>query len=172
MPDDASPPALGSALARLMTELLEGPVGRGGYVLNVGDAGLLGSLDRITASAAATRPETGNACIAAHVDHVRYSLSLMNRWMAGEANPWATADWGRSWTVTVASDAEWAALVEAMRDEARRWVEHLAETEDPTPASHPVALRGAIGSVVHLAYHLGAIRQLDAGAAGPRHGEV
>ena len=30
------------------------------------------------------------------------------------------------------------------------------------------ALREAIGSVVHLAYHLGAIRQLDAAAAGPR----
>jgi hypothetical protein len=31
-----------------------------------------------------------------------------------------------------------------------------------------VELKGVIGVVVHLAYHLGAIRQIDAAAQGPK----
>ena len=33
-------------------------------------------------------------------------------------------------------------------------------------------LNGVIGSVVHLGYHLGAIRQIHVGARGPRDGDV
>jgi len=34
--------------------------------------------------------------IAAHVDHVRYGLSLMNGWSEGH-NPFKDADWSASW---------------------------------------------------------------------------
>ena len=33
-----------------------------------------------------------------------------------------------------------------------------------------VELRGLIGSIAHIAYHLGAIRQITASARGPRGG--
>jgi hypothetical protein len=34
----------------------------------------------------------GKTTIAAHVDHVHFGLSILNRWAAGEGNPWAGAD--------------------------------------------------------------------------------
>jgi hypothetical protein len=35
-----------------------------------------------------------------------------------------------------------------------------------------IELRGMIASIAHLAYHLGAIRQIAAAARGPREGTV
>lgn len=34
----------------------------------------------------------------------------------------------------------------------------------------PVELTGMISSIAHLAYHIGAIRQIDNGTRGPREG--
>ncbi|MET0214536.1 MAG: hypothetical protein ABW292_16110 [Vicinamibacterales bacterium] len=72
-----------NTLARLFGELVDGAPDSGGYMLNAGDAGMLRSLDNLSATAASTPTATGSS-IAAHVDHVRYGLSLMNRWSAGE----------------------------------------------------------------------------------------
>ena len=55
---------------------------------------LLRSLDKISA-ADASRSVNDGATIAAHAQHVRYGLSLMNRWAAGES-PFADADWTAS----------------------------------------------------------------------------
>src|SRR5262245_60344262 len=84
------------ALAKLLTEIFAGPPGDECYVLNPGDPGLLRQLDSITAAAASKRPMPGKTTIAAHVDHVNYGMSLLTRWAAGEANPWAGADWDAS----------------------------------------------------------------------------
>src|SRR2546428_3951607 len=74
-----------TALLTLFGELAHGSPdpSRRTYVLNQGDAGLLASLDRLSAAAAsATR---GGPSIAAHVDHPRYGVSLLNRWATGTA---------------------------------------------------------------------------------------
>ena len=101
--------------------------------------------------------------VAAHVDHVRYGLSLLNRWVGGEANPWATANWSESWTRVHVTDEEWTALRANLGREAHAWIEGAGEARDVDA----IALGGVIGSVVHLGYHLGAIRQLAPIAAGP-----
>lgn len=93
---------LSATLTTLFAELLEGPSPDAAYMLNRGDAGLLRSLDKLTAHAASAVP-AGGASIAAHADHLRYGLSLMNRWSAGE-NPFDTADWAVSWRKTVVSE--------------------------------------------------------------------
>ena len=64
-------------------------------MLNSGDEGLLRSLEKLSAAQASALTPTGSS-IAAHVDHVRYGMSLMNRWSQGE-NPFASADWSASW---------------------------------------------------------------------------
>jgi hypothetical protein len=71
-------------LGTLLAELVEGASKDGGYMLNPGDEGLLRSLEKLSASDASARTATGSS-IAAHVDHVRYGLSLMNRWSEGES---------------------------------------------------------------------------------------
>jgi hypothetical protein len=119
------------------------------------------SLDKLSA-AAASATTTGGSSIAAHVDHLRYGLSLMNRWAAGE-NPWDTADWSASWRTTKVSDSEWKKLRGELRDEAHRWLESMRAPRDVDEAE----LNGMVGSIAHFAYHVGAIRQIDRGARGP-----
>ena len=147
------------ALGKLLTEIFDGPPAHEAYVLNPGDRGLLGQLETIDARAASTRPMAGKTTIASHVDHVLYGLRLMNRWVAGEANPWADADWDASWQRSTVTDQRWRELRDELRSQANTWREHVAaraEWDDMSAA-------GALSSAAHTAYHLGAIRQILAG---------
>ena len=157
---DHTPPLV-DALRGLLTELADGPKDAA-YFLNRGDRGLLASLRSLSAAQASARPQ-GRSSIASHVHHLRYGLSLINRWARGE-NPYDDANWGESWRHQQVGDSEWVALVAGLENEIRNW-ENALTLPRPQEAS---ALRETIGSIVHLAYHLGAIRQVDAAAAGPR----
>ena len=107
---------LHESLTRLFGELVDGPPPDAAYMLNGGDAGLLRSLDQLPAAAASRPPGTGAASIAAHVDHLCFGLELMNRWSAGDPDPWTGADWTASWKRTVVSDDEWRTLRARLRD--------------------------------------------------------
>lgn len=143
------------ALSKLLVEIFDGPPGQEAYVLNPGDAGLLGQLDSIDAGGASARPIPGKTTIAAHVDHVHFGLTLLNRWAAGE-NPWADADWSASWKRTTVTADQWRMLRESLRQQIAAWRNVVAvrsEWDD-------IAAAGALASVAHTAYHLGAIRQI------------
>jgi hypothetical protein len=155
------------SLEALFRELIEGPGGGAAWMLNRTDAGLLQSLDKLTASAASVAPAAGGASIAAHVDHVRYGLSLLNRWSSGERDPWSTADWTASWNRSIVTDHEWAALRRAFEVEARSWLNALGAPRDYSVTE----LNDVVGSIAHLAYHFGAIRQIDRSVVGPSAGE-
>jgi hypothetical protein len=135
-------------------------------MLNAGDAGMLRSLDNLSATAASTRTATGSS-IAAHVDHVRYGLSLMNRWTAGE-NPFRNGDWSASWKKTTVSDHEWDTLRKDLQAETTRSLDALRTPREV----QEIELNGMIGSIAHLAYHLGAIRQIDSSLRGPAESAV
>jgi hypothetical protein len=152
-------------LDNLFGELMHGVSGKGGFMLNVGDRGLLRSLERLSASEAAAVTRTGSS-IAAHVAHLAYGLSLMNRWSQGE-NPFGDADWAASWKKTVVTESEWEALRLQLRDEAAKWLTVLRTPREVAG----IELSGMIGSIAHLAYHLGAIRQINANARGPAEGD-
>ena len=150
------------AVAALLRELVDGPPSDAAFILNPHDPGLLRSLDKLSASrASAVSPTTGSS-IAAHVDHLRYGLEVMNRWSRGE-NPFADADYSASWRRPPVSEQEWATLRERLRDEARRWIDAIQQPRE----MNDIELTGIIGSIAHLAYHLGAIRQIDASTRGP-----
>lgn len=153
---------LAKTLSTLFRELAEGAPASGAYILNAGDAGVLRSLDRVSAAAASALTPTGSS-IAAHVDHVRYGLSLMNRWSAGE-NPFKDADWNASWQKTAVSEDEWRKLRAQLREEAARWLTVLGTPREV----QEIELNGMVGSIAHLAYHLGAIRQINQAVRGPR----
>ncbi|MCI0682684.1 MAG: DinB family protein [Gemmataceae bacterium] len=144
------------ALSKLLGEIFNGPPGNECYLLNPGDPGLVRQLDSITAEAASARPMPGKTTIAAHVDHVRYGLSLLNRWAAGEANPWASADWDASWRRASVSAEAWRTLRDALRRESDAWQKHAAARTD----WDDLTAAGALASAAHTAYHLGAIRQI------------
>ena len=151
------------AITTLLRELMDGAATDVAWVLNPGDRGLLASLDALSADAASARPG-GRSSIAAHVDHLRYGLELLNRWAGGDENAFATADYAASWRRQTVSSAEWRSLRAALASEAHAWQTALAE---PREWGH-VTLTGALASIIHLAYHVGAIRQIDAAASGPR----
>jgi hypothetical protein len=150
------------SLSKLLGELVHGAAD-GGFILNTGDAGLLASLDRLS-PADASQSSHGGATIAAHVDHVRYGLTLMNRWAAGDAGAFAHADWTTAWKTQGVSDVEWKALRTALRTQVDAWLLALTQPRDLSE----MALDGVVASIAHLAYHLGAIRQIHTSTRGPR----
>lgn len=151
------------ALRTLLSELGDGGTGEACYVLNPTDPGILKSLARISAADASRIPAAGGASIAAHVDHLCYGFGLLNRYAAGEEDAFATADYSQSWERIRVSDAEWARLRERLAGQLHTWRDIAGEL-DPGVQLH---VTGAVASVVHLAYHLGAIRQIDRALAGP-----
>ena len=155
-----------SALTRLFSELVDGvPAGSGGFVLNKGDAGLLRSLGQLSA-ADASRAVNDGATVAAHAQHLRYGLSLMNRWAAEGGNPFADAKWDEAWKISAVDANAWQEIRDRLGDEAHRWLDALNRTRNVAD----IELTGMISSIAHLAYHLGAIRQIDKQTRGPREG--
>ena len=75
-------------------------------MLNTGDAGMLASLDKLSADDA-SHSANGGATIAAHTQHVRYGLSLMNQWAAEGGNPFTNAKWDEAWKVTRVDASQW-----------------------------------------------------------------
>ena len=154
------------ALRQLFSELTDGPAERGSaYILNSGDIGLLQSLDKLPANDA-SRAVNGGATIAAHAQHLRYGLSLMNRWAAEGGNPFADAKWDEAWTVSGVSEPQWEEIRQGLRGESRRWLGALGSPRELTVTD----LTGMIASIAHVAYHLGAIRQIAQRARGPKEG--
>jgi hypothetical protein len=153
-----------NVMATLGAELALGvpPGAKGSYMLNLGDPGLLTSLDKLSA-AAASATHAGGASIAAHVDHVLYGVRLLNEWLAGAEAPWTNADWTLSWKKNVVSEAEWRALRDELRRELTAWVEGIRTPRELNDRS----LGWVMGSIAHLGYHFGAIRQIDRAARGP-----
>ncbi len=157
---------LAPALAGLFAELTDGaPRGGGAFILNSGDAGFVRSLETLSAGDA-SHGLNGGATVAAHVKHVAYGLSLMNRWAREGGNPFADATWDAGWKTSRVSDDEWSDIRADLRNQTIEWRQHLAEPRQVMD----IELRGLIASVAHLAYHLGALRQIAAAARGPREG--
>jgi hypothetical protein len=148
------------AVCKLLNEIFDGPGAAEAYILNPGDAGLHRQLETISASTASRQAIPGKPSIAAHVDHVHFGLSLLTRWLSGEENPWADADWNRSWQRITVTDEQWRALRDNLREKADIWQKAVAvrsEWDDVNAA-------GALSTIAHTAYHLGAIRQILAAA--------
>jgi hypothetical protein len=152
-------------LRQLFSELVDGAPPRNAFMLNSGDIGLLRSLDNVSAGDASHAVD-GGATIAAHAQHVRYGLSLMNRWATDGGDPFADAKWEEAWKVAAVNDAEWEEIRHGLRDEAHQWLVVLGT---PREASG-VQLTGMIASIAHIGYHMGAIRQIAKVARGPREG--
>ena len=157
-------PSLNTVLPTLFRELVHGspdPAART-YMLNRGDHGLLAALEQLSAQGASATG-AGGASIAAHVDHLRYGFSILNAWAAGSPPSRNEMDWTASWRKNVVSEAEWHTLRAELRREADAWLRALRAPRELSE----VEAGWMAGSIAHLAYHLGAIRQLDRTARGP-----
>src|SRR4029453_16487896 len=81
-------------------------------------------------------------------------------------NPFADATWDEAWKTSAVNDERWSEIRSGLRAEAHRWLAALGSPREV----RTVELSGMIGSITHLAYHLGAMRQIATNARGPREG--
>lgn len=152
------------ALATLLSELVDGAPPKACFVLNPGDPGLLRSLDRLSAQDASAVSPQGGASIAAHVDHLCYGMELLNRWAEGDEHAFDNADYSISWRRTSVTDSEWSALRSRLRMNTMK----LGAAFQHVQTGNDLHVTGSIAMIVHLAYHFGAIRQIDRSIRGPQ----
>ena len=139
-------------MAELLRETFEGArPGEGTQYLDH-DSGIRSTLRRLSAEQASHR-HGNHPSIAAHVRHMMFHLRVSHEWIMGDTRK---RDWLASFEPQAVTDAEWRQLqqqFEATREEFLRVMRSL-------PAEKLVAEGAGMGSIAHLAYHLGAIRQL------------
>lgn len=155
------------AVLVLLDEALAGPPMEAGttwFTDSGPQAGLLRFLDVLSPEAASTPPRPGRANLAAHVDHVRYGLELANRALRGERDAFAKADWGRSWAIRSVDADMWARIRAGLRREYEAVREVLASSDGWM--ADDMALTGVLAQLAHVAYHLGAVRQIARDVAG------
>src|SRR5947207_8311687 len=68
-----------------------------------------------------------------------------------------------SWKITSVTEEEWKRLSEELRGEARAWLNAASTPQE----MNSIQLNIVVGNIAHLAYHLGAMRQIDRSARGP-----
>jgi hypothetical protein len=90
----------------------------------------------------------------------------MNRWATEGGNLFADATWDEAWKTSAVAEPEWQAIRNGLRDEVERWLKALGSPREATE----IEITGMFGSIAHLAYHLGAIRQIAKEPRGPREG--
>jgi hypothetical protein len=124
---------------------------RGGetyFVDNRPGAGMLDTLDLLSAEEASTVFVPGTATIAGHVLHLTVGMAATREEIDG-ASP--EVDWEGTWRKQTVSPKEWE---EARRSLRAEYEALLARFRD-RPAMEPLAY-----STAHATWHLGAIRQL------------
>jgi hypothetical protein len=135
----------------VLREAFEGPRERWSYFTDSGEeSGMLGTVRALDAAAASRR--IGGASVAAHVHHVVFALTASTAWIKGDRTQ---RNWAESWSVDTVDQAAWTLLLGQLRagyDELRAAIEGYA-------LSGEEAMGGAIGALMHAAYHLGAIQQ-------------
>ncbi|TWT39500.1 hypothetical protein [Blastopirellula retiformator] len=147
---------IASSLTTLLSESLEGGNPAGSWFINRDDPGLIRLLHRYSALEASTPPAPGRKSIVAHAAHLQYHLSLIEATLEGSPDAFATADWSAAWQVEEIRDMEWHAMITDIERMGRLW---LAACEQPHEWNQ-MMLTGAFASVAHIAYHMGAIRQI------------
>ncbi len=115
--------------------------------------GLLKTLSELTAEQASRPIVADGLTVAAHAEHLRWSLANVNATAKGIAwNP----NWSESWRLRQVDAAQWDALRSGLRHEyemTRETMQHL-----DTVRLEPMMFTGVVATIAHAAYHLGAIR--------------
>lgn len=138
-------------LYALLTETFESVYG----IFLDRNTSLFETLGGITAEQASRATSDRCATLAAQVNHVRFYLDVLEKYMCEiKTEP---ADWQSSWQVGAVSEEEWAQLKTRLRDSYTR-VRAQMEGFDTWDNDHRIG--GAMAIIVHTAHHLGEIRQM------------
>ena len=142
------------SLIILLTETFEGMPEPEGNIFLDRNVGVFTTLSQIDAEQAST--EIQRTTIAAHCEHARFYLELLNNYLNKN---FRVVDFNQSWRVKTVSENDWDALREGLAKSYRQISETFEKNEDWSLDTITVAM----GIVAHSAYHLGAIRQMAKG---------
>ena len=115
--------------------------------------GLLTTLEAIDATTASNPPALGRSSIAGHCAHLRYSLELTNAWLRNES---LEVDFSQAWALQRVDDATWNDLKKSITHQYERMLEFTRSRESWSEETLVMDMKSAL----HVAYHVGAIRQI------------
>ncbi len=147
------------AIADLLTEIgIDPPNPKGTWIVsNKSGAGMLASIDLLDARAASRVPPGCANAIAGHVGHMIFALDLFTRAARGE-DVYSKAKWSESWNVKAVDAAQW----DDLRARLRALIIDAISIVNGTPRlDSQDMVTGGVALVAHLAYHLGAIKQIE-----------
>ena len=142
-----NPEMLNEVLLENLDEALNARDGQGWF------DGLFSTLEQLDAATASRLPATGRSSIAAHCEHLRYVLEIVNAWVKLEK---PQPDWSLAWETSSVNADQWDALKTASQTECEALKAFIkANTE-----WNPKLLNLLMSNTSHFAYHIGAIRQI------------
>jgi hypothetical protein len=118
-----------------------------------GGTSLFETLATVTAEEASRPVSARCASIAGQVEHVRFYLEVLEKYMRGAE---VKVDWQGSWYLKSVTAEEWEALKGRLR---ARYESVLGLIKSFKAWDGENDIGGALAIIVHTAYHLGEIRQ-------------
>ena len=115
------------------------------------DAGIFMTLGRLDAEQASA--EINSNTIAAHCEHARFYLELLDNYLNKD---FRILDFKQSWRIKIVDEDEW----DALRENVSRTYRKVSETFEKNEEWALDSITVAMGIVAHTAYHLGSIRQM------------
>lgn len=120
---------------------------------------LLETIENVSAEEASRRLADGRATIAAHVEHIRLYLDVLDAVMRTQTL--TKVDWREIWqSVSVVTPEQWAEQKLRLRESYQRAVSTITSYD---PLQGEFGLSSALAIIAHSAYHLGALRQILGG---------
>jgi hypothetical protein len=144
--------AIFAALTDLIRESFEGARPGEGTAYLDKDGGIRQTLSRLTA-AQASKSRNGHPGIAAHARHMAFHLRVTAEWIQGDHSK---RDWIGSFQPYEVNEAEWQEIQADLERARQQMLAAHAALDDATFVEEGAGY----GALAHLAYHLGAIRQL------------
>lgn len=139
-----------SELKDVIQEAFDGPSGNGScFVDSRPNTGIFGTLNQLTAQEASH--SINGTVMAAHADHIRYYLWVINEILEGRK---PEKDWEESWEIKKVNEAQWEKIRGNLRKEYDAAMDHIESIETEEQYSW------VLGDLAHSAYHLGALRQM------------
>jgi len=148
MPKDA----IFAQLAELIRETFEGAKPGEGTAFLDKNGGIRQTLSALTA-AQASKSRNGHPSIAAHARHMAFHLHVTAEWVQGIR---MKRDWIGSFQPYEVTEAQWQAIQADLEAARQQMMTAHAALDD----AKFVEEGAGYGTLAHLAYHLGAIRQL------------
>jgi hypothetical protein len=139
-------------IEELLRETFEGGRPGAGTQYLDHDSGIMNTLQRLSASQA-SEPHGRHPSIASHVRHMIFHLRTSCEWIQGDHSK---RDWKGSFLPPEVTPEQWRGLLEEFKKTRAEYLRVISAL----PEDKLIAESGCMGVIAHLAYHLGAIRQI------------